>query len=205
MTGDGVVLPAEEAVEVDRLSRAFASEMQAGGEAGRTLARRMATLAVRMDRCVRAESAALDRRVRAAMDEFRPPEGVDGEEAGRLREQAGRVALFDPSKEACLARKYEAEAERGFFRSLKELRQRRKEADADPAADQMAEDRAALARLGSFLQAGPADRPAPIPAPPTPPPAPSKPLPPPTKASLATSDPLGLSFSDIPITIGRRR
>ena len=31
--------------------------------------------------------------------------------------------MFDPSKEATLARKYEAAAERGFFRRPKELRQ----------------------------------------------------------------------------------
>ena len=30
--------------------------------------------------------------------------------------------MFDPSKEASLARKYEAAAERGFYRAIKELR-----------------------------------------------------------------------------------
>jgi hypothetical protein len=44
------------------------------------------------------------------------------------RAEASARALFDPSKEAALARRYEAEARRGFFRSLKEFR--KVEADA---------------------------------------------------------------------------
>jgi len=45
-------------------------------------------------------------------------------------ERAGAAdrALFDPSKEATLARKYEAAAERGMFRAIKELRQVEQEA-----------------------------------------------------------------------------
>ena len=39
------------------------------------------------------------------------------------RAEAGDRALFDPSKEACLARRYEAAARRGFFKSLKEFRE----------------------------------------------------------------------------------
>ena len=41
-----------------------------------------------------------------------------------------RLAMFDPSKEACLARQYEAAAERGFLRCLKELRAMKVEVDA---------------------------------------------------------------------------
>jgi hypothetical protein len=56
--------------------------------------------------------------------------------------------MFDPSKEAALARKYEAAAERGFFRALKELRQLEKQAKAaDPAAQAEAFQR----ELGSFF------------------------------------------------------
>jgi hypothetical protein len=39
------------------------------------------------------------------------------------RAGAADRALFDPSKEATLARRYESEARRGFFRALKEFRQ----------------------------------------------------------------------------------
>ncbi len=45
------------------------------------------------------------------------------------RAEAPALALFDPSAEATLARKYEAAAERGFFRALRELRQ----AEPEPA------------------------------------------------------------------------
>ena len=53
------------------------------------------------------------------------------------RSEAGARALFDPSKEATLARRYESEAHRGFFKALKEFRQAeaefaaRAEAEAD--------------------------------------------------------------------------
>ena len=38
------------------------------------------------------------------------------------RAEAGSRALFDASKPACLARRYESEARRGFFQALKEFR-----------------------------------------------------------------------------------
>ncbi len=38
------------------------------------------------------------------------------------RAEAGTRALFDPSREASLARRYESEARRGFFRALREFR-----------------------------------------------------------------------------------
>ena len=44
------------------------------------------------------------------------------------RMEAGDRALFDPSKEASLARRYESEARRGFFKALKEFRQAEAEA-----------------------------------------------------------------------------
>ncbi len=52
-------------------------------------------------------------------------------------ERAGAAdrALFDPSKEAILARKYEAAAERGMFRAIKELRQVEQEAAARAQAE----------------------------------------------------------------------
>ena len=39
------------------------------------------------------------------------------------RAEAGVRALFDPSREACLARRYESEARRGFFKAIEQLRQ----------------------------------------------------------------------------------
>ena len=95
---------------------------------------------------------------------LRGPRG--GRRRGRGRPapaSAGRRALFDPSREATLARKYEAAAERGFFRTLKEIREIKAEAKAldRPAADQPGTDaraaaeaaraRASLASLGSFF------------------------------------------------------
>ena len=78
----------------------------------------------------------------------------------RLRAEAGDRALFDPSKEATLARRYEAAAERGFFKALKELRHRAAEAEAPPApvmehpehesARFIAQATAALKALGSI-------------------------------------------------------
>ena len=54
------------------------------------------------------------------------------------RSEAGARALFDPSREATLARRYESEAHRGFFKALKEFRQAEAEAaaraEAEPAA-----------------------------------------------------------------------
>ncbi len=198
LTGDGVVLPEEDAAEVERLSLAFGDEMQAEGEVGLALARRMAVMSVRMDRCVVQEAAALSDRVRRALDDFEAPEGVGPDEADRLRAEAGRLALFDPSKEACLARKYEAAAERCFFRALKELRQLKARPAASPAVDEAAEARASLARLGSFLAASP-------PAPSKPAPVAPKPSATPSKATLADWDPFDPARFEVPIAIGRAR
>ena len=53
----------------------------------------------------------------------------DDETIARHRSEAQARALFDPSPEAQLARRYETEARRAFFRSLKEFR------TAEPVAD----------------------------------------------------------------------
>ena len=84
-------------------------------------------------------------------------------------ENAEAVALFDPSKEAELARKYEAAAERGFYRAIKELKELRREERAEKRAAGLPR---AGASLASFL---PARSPIP-PAPPTPPRPPSGPV-----------------------------
>ena len=122
LTGAGVVIPEREAAEVERRAAAFFEELNPTGRMGEALVRRMAVLSTRMERSVEQENAALTIRVRRAELDFMPPEGVDEAEAAQLRKLAGKAALFDPSKEATLARKYELAAERGFFRAWKELR-----------------------------------------------------------------------------------
>jgi hypothetical protein len=209
LTGAGIVLPDEDVSEVERLSQAFENEFDVDGEAGRALARRMAVLAVRMDRCVLQDFAASAERIRKALDEFIPPEGVDAETAERLRVEAGKIALFDASGPACLARKYEAAAERGFFRALKELRALKKASKAvDPVAQVAAQAKASMAQLGSFLPAASSAQPAPL----KPVPTPSKPVPMPPKAVInppqtttAYWDPFALDSSYVPISIGRPR
>jgi hypothetical protein len=51
------------------------------------------------------------------------------------RAEAGDVAWFDPSKEASLARRYESEAQRHFFKTLNELRRVEAEAAERPATE----------------------------------------------------------------------
>jgi hypothetical protein len=55
----------------------------------------------------------------ARLEEVRA--ALDHEAIARDRAGAEARAIFDPSKEATLARKYEAAAERGFFKALKEI------------------------------------------------------------------------------------
>jgi hypothetical protein len=62
-------------------------------------------------------------------------ETLDLESLERDRAEAGDVAWFDPSREASLARRYESEAQRHFFRTLNELRRVEAEAAERPAAD----------------------------------------------------------------------
>jgi len=71
-------------------------------------------------------------------------------------ERAGAAAraLFDPSKEAILARKYEAAAERGIYRALKELREVEVEAEAAGPPGSVVEP--GPEPLGSFSPEAPA-------------------------------------------------
>jgi hypothetical protein len=156
MTGAGVVLPNEDAAEVERRFAALEAEIEPTHEMERVLVRRIAVSSVRMDRGVEQETAHLSERVRQAEADFVPPEGAGPEEAERLRAEAGRRAMFDPSKEATLARRYEMAAERSFYKAIKELRQLRKEqeeaASGPPASAPPAFDvRAHQAKLGSFF------------------------------------------------------
>ncbi len=149
LTGAGVVLPEADAAEVERRSATFARELEAAGEVGIALARRAALNSVRMERGADQQTAALTERVRQVEADFVPPEGVSADEAARLRSEACRIAMFDPSKEATLARKYEAAAERGFFRAIKELQKMQRSARAGAKVD-VALDAQAL--MGSFLR-----------------------------------------------------
>jgi hypothetical protein len=138
-----------EASAVERRFAEFVAELQPSGTLGVTLLRRAATLAVRMETCSERELAATSERIRRAQAEFIAPDGVDSAEADRLRTAAGRQAAFDTSKEAIMARRYEAAAERGFFRALKEFRLAEKPAkQVEPPA----EPRVSGQGLGSFLE-----------------------------------------------------
>jgi hypothetical protein len=75
-------------------------------------------------------------------------EGIELDRAG-----AADVALFDPSREAALAGRYESEARREFFKSLKELRRVESEAAERPAAAEGPKPAPAPeAALGSFRE-----------------------------------------------------
>ena len=72
------------------------------------------------------------RKARAALD-------LDG--IAQVRSEAATRALLDPSREAELARRYEAAAERGFFRALKEvsrLNEIARKAEAEAVCDEVA-------------------------------------------------------------------
>ena len=70
-------------------------------------------------------------------------ESFDPEAIGRDRLEAADRALFDPSKEATLARKYEAATERSLFRTLREAREAEAssvEVDATPNPEKSSEE-----------------------------------------------------------------
>src|SRR5947209_12059187 len=74
MAGEGVVVPEEDAAEVERRSGAMMKEMRPGCEMGRYLVRRLARLMVRVERCAEHELAAQEYRAghaRADFDEAR--------------------------------------------------------------------------------------------------------------------------------------
>lgn len=119
---DAAGLPAREAAEIERRVEAFELELDPTGEVGMALVRHAATMSVRMERCAKHANAVSAIRVRRAIAGFVPPEGASEDEANRLRDEAGTLALFDASAESTIARKYELAAERGFLRALKEFR-----------------------------------------------------------------------------------
>jgi hypothetical protein len=86
-------------------------------------------------------------------------EGIELDRAG-----AADVALFDPSREASLARRYESEARREFFKALKELRRVEAEAAERPSPAEGAEPASPEAALGSFREEAPPAPRDPLPA-----------------------------------------
>jgi hypothetical protein len=116
-------------------------------------------------------------------------ETLDFEAIAADRADATSRALFDPSKEACLARKYEAAAVRELHRTLKELREVEAQVSRALESPSPAQDPLRAWALGSFSP-GAMDRPAP------PPPAPSK-------APEAPRNVVSAGYSSIPFAVGR--
>lgn len=119
---DGLNIPEREAAEADHRCRSFAVELDASSEIEMVFVRHAARMSVRMERCALHATAIDSVRVRLAIAAVEIPEGCTPKEAENLRRDAATLALFCPSAEATLARKYEQAAERGFFRAVKELR-----------------------------------------------------------------------------------
>ena len=87
----------------------------------------------------------------AALEAHRETFDFETIELDRL--DAPALALFDPSKEATLARRYEAAADRGFYQALKELRRSEAEfaAKAEAAGPPMSQPPTGSdPRMGSF-------------------------------------------------------
>ena len=153
MTGAGVVMVEAEAAEVRRRFPGFVAETNATGEVGLALARLAALSSARMERGADQQAAALAEHARQVEADFVPPEGADEAQAAYFLKETLRRAMFDPSKEAALARKYEAANQRTFLRCLKEL------ARMDRAAKREAKFDAEM--MGSFLksrEAAPVDQ-----------------------------------------------
>jgi cell division septation protein DedD len=142
------VLLASDAAEVARRTSTFADELGCIGDVGQALVQRAALHSVRMERGADQQVAALTHHVRKVEAEFVAPEGVSDEDAALLKAEAVRAAMFDPSKEAKLARQYELASERGFYRALKQLRQMELQSEALLKADDEQQRQAVLA---SFL------------------------------------------------------
>ncbi len=117
---------------------------------------------------------------------------VEADRAG-----AADRAIFDPSKAATLARRYEAAAERMMYRALREMKQveaanvgREVSAPAPPVGVS-----ADPGRLGSFFPASEAD-PGPV----------AQPTPLPAKSTATASRPAAVGgYSMVPLSIGRAR
>ncbi len=126
-------------------------------------------------------------------------ETLDLEAIEADRARAADRALFDPSKEATLARKYEAAAERGMYRAIREMKAVEAANAGQARTARTAGDPAAPGRLASFFREdvgdpGPVDRPAM-----TPDPAPPQVARPATDGRFMAEP----GYSEVPISIGR--
>ena len=101
-----------------------------------------------MERAADQQTAAMTEHLRRELTDLDVPDGLDQAQTARIFQEAGRRAMFDSSQEATLARKYEAAAERSFFRCLKELDKMDRSAKAQAKAD--AELNAEM--MGPFFQ-----------------------------------------------------
>jgi hypothetical protein len=137
-------------VEIERRYKDFCEELQPQGALSSTLLKRAATLAVRMEGCAMHQIATSEDRVTRALNELEATEGLDPEVLIARRNETRHLASFDPSKEASMARKYEAAAERGFFRALKEFHQIQKRAKASEPSIESEEFREMLASFSEF-------------------------------------------------------
>jgi len=169
---------------------------------------------------LRAEEGPAETSARRQWARARMVEVVDAEvaklEAHRGTLDLGAIAadraLFDPSKGATLARRYEAAAERMMYRALREMKAVEAANGGRDAACRPAPGGEAAGRLGSFFPGAAAD-PGPLGPPVAPaPPAPSK-APEPARKPLAPASmtPPTPGFGDfgassyVPISIGRAR
>ena len=141
LTGSGIVLPEREAAEVQRRYSAYAGVVKPANEIDAAVVLHAARMSVRMEVCADHINAMLTDRVRKALADYEVPEGLNEAAIGKLRSEVSNRAMFDPSPDATLARKYEAAAERGFFRCLKELERMKKAAKA--AEDELFEEKLA--------------------------------------------------------------
>ena len=139
---------------LNRAIRGDFAALEAEDGAGLAPEPRQAWAKARLIDLIEAEVVALDRHYQT----------LDFETLAVDRDEAGRRALFDASKPATLARRYESEARRGFFKALKEFRQVEAEfaaRDEAPTASSTADRSGSI--MGSFRQNGapPADEPSP--------------------------------------------
>jgi hypothetical protein len=70
LTGDGIVLPTEDAEKINALFETLAAEMKPKNEMARQLVIRIALLTVRLGRSAEHEAKAIAHRMRKAQDEF---------------------------------------------------------------------------------------------------------------------------------------
>ena len=153
------------------------------------------------DKAIEARKAqardSLLKRIEAEMSELTEHyETLDFETLEQDRAEAPTRALFDPSKEASLARRYESEARRGFYKALAELRRAEAEAAARPEPEATPQSTTVCDPLASSwnVPSSPVREPRPAPAP-----VASKPL----SATLPTENRSAMVATPVPVGSSR--